>query len=43
MVSRAGTWVRISYIHDYFDSLFLLFDFRSGMCRRNVTGSREKL
>lgn len=26
-----------------FDSLFLLLDLRSAMCRRNVTGSREKL
>lgn len=26
-----------------FDCLFLLLDFRSGICRRNVTGSREKL
>lgn len=26
-----------------FDSLFLLLDFGSGMCRRNVTGSRDEL
>lgn len=26
-----------------FDSLFILLDFGSGMCRRNVTGPRDEL